>query len=110
MHTLPEHLNSPLDVSWVRPIFICLCMFCRSFSAPLSFLAIVLSVFQVTDSDYTLGIFKLFEKKFRYKCCLCLLRHQHPLKFTTTEIMFWTITLFCDFVKVIPLYCIKNGN
>jgi hypothetical protein len=60
MHTLPEHLNSPLDVSWVRPILIFLCMFCRSFSAPLSFLAIVLSVFQVTDSDYPLGIFKLF--------------------------------------------------
>jgi hypothetical protein len=54
MHTLPEHLNSPLVVSGVHPIFIFLCMFCRSFSAPLSFLAIVLSVFQVTDSDYPL--------------------------------------------------------
>jgi hypothetical protein len=51
-------------------------MFCRSFSAPLSFLAIVLSVFQVTVSDYPLGIFKLFVRLFRYKCCLCLLRQK----------------------------------
>jgi hypothetical protein len=62
--TLPQHLISPPVFSWVRVtrtlVFVyCFVDHCLSF---LSFflLAIMLSVLRFTDSDYPIGIFKLF--------------------------------------------------
>ena len=61
--TVPEHLSSPLAFSGVRVTrSLVLCVFCRSLFFPLSvfFCAIVLSNLRFTDSDYIIGIFRLF--------------------------------------------------
>ena len=62
--TVPEHLSSPPAFSGVRVTrSLVLCVFCRSLFFLLSvfFCAIVLSnLLRFTDSDYTIGIFKLF--------------------------------------------------
>jgi hypothetical protein len=61
LHTLPEHLSSPLVFSGVlvtRSLVLCACFVGSLFF--LFLLAIVLSVCWFTDYDYPYGIFKLF--------------------------------------------------
>jgi hypothetical protein len=62
LHTLPEHLCSPLDFSEVRvarSLAFCI-VFCRSLFV-VFLLAIVLSVFlRFTAADYPFAILKLF--------------------------------------------------
>jgi len=59
--TLPEHLSLPPIFSGVhvtRPLVLCV-MFCRSLFVLLCF-TIVVSGLPFSDSDYPIGIFKLF--------------------------------------------------
>ena len=61
--TLTEHLCSPLVFSGARAtrsLVLYVCFVDRCLSFVLFLLAIVLSVLQLTDSDYPYGIFKLF--------------------------------------------------
>ena len=60
---LPEHLSSLFsEVSITRYFVVCACFVCRSWFV-LYLLLIVLSVFlRLTNSDYPLGIFKLFSQ------------------------------------------------
>jgi hypothetical protein len=65
--TFPEHPSSHSVFSWVcvaYSLVFCL-VFCRSL-----FLAIVLPVFQIKDSDSPFGIFKLFLDQQSYEVIL----------------------------------------
>ena len=64
LSTLREHLSSPpvfIVVRVTRSLVLCVCFVDRCLSFCTFLLAIVLSaLLRFTDSDYTLGIFKLF--------------------------------------------------
>ena len=63
MSVTKEHLSSPPVFSWVRVtrfLVLYVCFVGRCLSFVLFLLAIVLSVLQITGSDYHFGIYKLF--------------------------------------------------